>query len=393
MARKLPVKRLIPIMLILAIIGLIVITQWAGSVVNTMKQDVVSHAEKELRVPQYDSIVLTPLWIEHIQEQGFDKPVVGMFGASTVFGTTVKEAQNTPSGILQVHLKDKQVLNLGLSGGRLVETYAILASVIDKVDFVLYEINYGILPATDNDAAVAVYPTLMSKLNQNIPRAWLDGFSRKDKESVPSSVHNAVSTGVLNHWTLYHDRDALSYRFFKTRSTTEKMRREIQKARDAKQGVKETYIPPFRAFEKLKEDQQKNVVKHYKSLYTWEQPFDPNNSFGLFMMEKTLDLLEKHKKQAVFYTAPLDKQMIAEHNMLEWQDYHKVMGAYQTLIESRSYPFIEFNDEENNLIPHEYYHDASHLIDDGSTIFGEILYERLKTYGITDTQQGTRKQP
>lgn len=386
MASKIPIKKLIPIMVILAVIGLVGVTLWADHVVDKMKHDVVEHAEKELRVPQYDSIVLTPLWIEHLQEQTFDKPVIGMFGASTVYGTTVKDAWNTPAGILQVHLTDKRVLNLGLSGARLPETYAILSSIIDKVDYVLYEINYGILPITDTDPSVSVYPALMSKLGQNIPRQWLDGFTQKDKESVPSSVHNAVTTGILNHWTLYHDRDVINYRYFKTRTTTEKLRREVKKVRDAKQGIVSTYIPPYRAFDKLKEDQQADIVEHYTSLYAWEQPFDKNNSFGLFIMEKTLDLIDEHQKKAVFYTAPLDKHVVNEHEMINWDEYNKVMGAYQELIESRHYPFIEFNTEETNLIPHEYYHDPSHLIDEGSTLFGEILYERLRTLGITDTQ-------
>lgn len=386
MARKLPIKRLIIFMVILAGIGLAFVTRWADTVVEKMREDVVIHAEKELRVPQYDSIVLTPLWIEYLQEQNFDEPVIGMFGASTVYGTTVKDAWNTPAGILQVHLNDQRVLNLGLSGARLPETYAILSSVIDKVDYVLYELNYGIIPITDNNPEVSVYPTLMSKLDQNIPRQWLNDFTQKDKDSVPSSVHNAVTTGILNHWTLYHDRDVINYRFFKTRTTTEKIRREIKKVRDAKQGIVSTYIPPYRPFDKLKPEQQEEIIEHYTSLYTWEQPFDKDNSFGLFMIEKTLDLLDEHKKKAVFYTGPLDKQMINENNMLDWNEYYTVMGAYQELIESRNYSFIEFNTDDTNLIPHEYYHDASHLIDDGSIIFGEILYERLSALGITNTK-------
>lgn len=386
MASKLPIKRLLILMVILAIVGLAIVTRWADTMVEDVRQEVVEHAEKELRVPLYDSIVYTPIWLEYLQEQNFDTPVIGMFGASTVYGTTVKDAWNTPAGIIQVHLEDKRILNLGLSGARLAETYAILSSIIDKIDYVVYEINYGILPVTDNDPSVSIYPTLMSKLDQNIPRQWLNEFKHKDKESVPSKIHDTLTTGLLNHWTLYHDRDVINYRFFKTRTTTEYLRREVKKVRDAKQGIAATYIPPYRSFDKLKEHQQEEIVKHFTSLYAWDEPFDQSKSFGLFLMEKTLDLLDEHKKKAVFYSAPLDKQMIDEHHMLDWNDYHIVMGAYQELIESRNYPFIEFNKDESNLIPHEYYHDASHLIDDGSTIFGEILYERLRAYGITDTQ-------
>lgn len=387
MMRKLPIKKLIVFMVLLAVMGLIGVTMWADTVVEKVQQDVAAHAEKNLRVPAFDSIVYTPIWIEYLKKQPDNgKPDIGMFGSSTVFGTTVKDGWNTPSGILQVHLNDKRVLNLGLSGGRLVETYAIIASMVDEIDYVIYEINYGILSVTDNDPGVTVYPALLSKLDQNIPRGWLDGFSRKDKQSVPSSIHDSMTTGVLNNWTLYHDRDVLSYHFFKTRTSTEKIRREIQKTRDQKKGIKPTYTPLFSPYDKLKTHQQEGIVKHFTALYKWDKPFDKNNSFGLFMMGKTLDLLDKHNKKALFFTAPLDTQLIAEHEMLNWSDYDTVMGAYQELIESRGYPFIEFNKEKTNLIPHKYYHDPSHLIDKGSNMFGEILYERLKTFGITNTQ-------
>lgn len=385
MLKKLPLKKLIIYMVLLAIAGLIGITVWAERIVDKVQEDVVSHAEENLRVPAFDAIVYTPLWVEYLKEQPkSDKPTIGMFGSSTVFGTTVKDGWNTPSGILQQHLHDKRVLNLGLSGGRLVETYAMIASMIDEVDVVVYEINYGILPITDNNPDVTVYPTILSKLDQNIPKDWVDGFSRKNKNSVPSAVHDLITTDLLNEWTLYHDRDVISYHFLKTRSSTEKIRREIQKIRDKKQGIEPTYTPLFSPYDKLKEHQQEAIVKHFTALYKWEQPFDKDNSFGLFMMEKTLDLLDQHKKKAIFFTAPLDKEFITEHDMLNWNDYNTVMGSYQDLIESRGYPFIEFNREESSLIPHKYYHDPSHLIDKGSKMFGEILYERLKTLGITE---------
>lgn len=385
MTNKLPMKKLIVFMVLLAIIGLIGVTLWADTIVEKVRKDIASHAEKELRVPAFDSIVYTPIWIEYLKEQPDNAtPVIGMFGSSTVFGTTVKDGWNTTTGTLQVHLNDKRVLNLGLSGGRLTETYAILSSMVDEIDYVIYEINYGVLAVTDNEPGVTVYPTILSKLDQNIPKNWLNDFSRKDKESVPSKIHNSVTTDVLNNWTLYHDRDVLSYHFFQTRTSTEKIRREIQNKQDKKKGIEPTFTPLFRSYDKLKAEQQEDIVKHFTSLYKWDQPFDKNNSFGLFMMGKTLDLLDDHKKKALFFTAPLNNQLITEREMLNWTEYNTVMGAYQELIESRGYPFIEFNKEESNLIPHEYYHDPSHLIDKGSKMFGEILYERLKTFGITN---------
>lgn len=378
-------NKTVSVMLIsFALVGLLGLGNGADQVVEQMRQEVVTHAKKELRVPTYDSIVYTPLWVEYLKEQPNDgKKVIGMFGPSTVFGTTVKKGENTSAGVLQVHLKDSRVVNLGIAGGRFTETYALLASMIDNVDYVVYEINYGIAVVSDNEPNVIVYPSLVEKLDQNIPRSWLDDFPDKNRQSLPSDIHNWVTSHFLNKWTLYHDRDAISYRLFKTRTPMEKIRREIKKKEDEKKGIKESYTPMYTAYDKLKDAQKEGIDKHYKELYRWNKPFDKDNSFGLFMIEKTLDLLQEHDKKAVFYSAPLDKEHIAKKKLFNWNEYTKVMGAYQKLIESKGYPYIEFNKDKNNTIPHEYYRDPAHLIDKGNKMFGEILYKRLKEYGIT----------
>lgn len=366
------------------LVGLLGLSYRAEQVVEHMRQEVVTYATKELRVPTYDSIVYTPLWVEYLKEQSNDgQQVIGMFGPSTVFGTTVREGENTSAGVLQVHLKDSRVLNLGLAGGRFTETYALLASMIDNVDYVVYEINYGIAVVADNEPNVVVYPSLVEKLDQTIPRSWLDAFPDKNRQSLPSDTHNWVTSHVLNQWTLYHDRDAISYWLFKTRTPMEKISREIQKKENKKKGIKESYTPMYTAYDKMKVAQKEGIDNHYKELYRWNKPFDKDNSFGLFIIEKTLDLLQEHDKKAVFYSAPLDKEHIAKKKLFNWNDYNTVMGAYQKLIESRGYPYIEFNKDKDNTIPHEYYRDPSHLIDKGNHMFGEILYGRLKEYGIT----------
>ncbi|GAC42144.1 hypothetical protein [Paenibacillus popilliae] len=344
----------------------------------------MAYATKELRVPTYDSIVYTPLWVEYLKEQSNDgKQVIGMFGPSTVFGTTVKKGENTSAGVLQVHLKDSRVLNLGLAGGRFTETYALLASMIDNVDYVVYEINYGIAVVADNEPNVVVYPSLVEKLDQNIPRSWLDAFPDKNRQSLPSHTHNWVASHVLNQWTLYHDRDAISYWLFETRTPMEKISREIQKKENEKKRIKESYTPMYTAYDKMNDAQQEGIDNHYKELYHWNKPYDKDNSFGLFIIEKTLDLLQEHNKKAVFYSAPLDKEHITKKKLFNWNDYNTVMDAYQKLIESRGYPYIDFNKDKDNTIPHEYYRDPAHLIDKGNHMFGEILYGRLKEYGIT----------
>lgn len=370
-------------MISFALIGLLGLSIRANQAVEEMRQEVVTYAEKELRVPTYDAIVYTPLWVEYLKKHLDDGTrVIGMFGPSTLFGTTVRKGENTSAGVLQAHLKDSRVINLGISGGRFTETYALLASMIDKVDYVVFEINYGIVVVSDNEPYVVVYPTLVEKLGQPIPRSWLADFPDKNRESLPSNAHNWVTSRLLNQWTLYHDRDAISYRLFKTRTPMEKIRQEVQKNENERKGIEESYTPMYTAYDNMNDAQQEGIDQHYEELYRWNKPFDPDHSFGLFMIEQTLDLLEEHQKQAVFYSAPLDKEHIADKKLFHWSEYTEAMGAYQKLVESRGYPFIEFNQEPINTIPHEYYRDPAHLIDQGSHRFGEILYTRMNNYGI-----------
>gem|GEM_PF-1957806 len=377
-------KTVFVMMISFTLIGLLGLSIRANQVVEQMRQEVVTYAEKELRVPTYDAIVYTPLWVEYLKKHLDDRTkVIGMFGPSTLFGTTVRKGENTSAGVLQAHLKDSRVINLGISGGRFTETYALLASMIDKVDYVVFEINYGIVVVSDNEPNVVVYPSLVEKLGQPIPRSWLADFPDKNRESLPSNAHNWVTSHLLNQWTLYHDRDAISYRLFKTRTPMEKIRQEVQKNENERRGIEESYTPMYTAYDNMNETQQEGIDRHYEELYRWNKPFDPEHSFGLFMIEQTLDLLEEHQKQAVFYSAPLDKEHIADKKLFHWSEYTEAMGAYQKLVESKGYPFIEFNQEANNTIPHEYYRDPAHLIDQGSHRFGEILYTRMKNYGIT----------
>ncbi|GIP58375.1 DUF1574 domain-containing protein [Paenibacillus woosongensis] len=378
-------KTVTVMMVSLAIAGLIGISDGASPIVDHMKEDVVTHAKKELRVPAYDSIVYTPLWIEYLNEQPDNgKQTVGIFGPSTVYGTTVMKGANTSAGVMQVHLKDKQVLNFGLTGGRFTETYAVLASIIDKIDYVVYEINYGIAVVSDNESNVTVYPSLITKLDQNIPRSWLNDFPDKNRQSLPSDIHNWATSHFLSNWTLYHDRDVISYKLFKTRTPMEKIRREIKSELDKKNGVTPSYAPMYTAFDKMQDKHKEEIEEHFKKLYTWNKPFNKDDSFGLFMIEKTLDLLQEHNKKAVFYSAPLDKEHLTKKKLLNWDDYNKVMGAYQELIESRGYFYIEFNKGKDNTIPHKFYRDPSHMLDEGNKMFGEILYKKLTQYGITN---------
>ncbi|MGW8822878.1 hypothetical protein ACWGNU_12235 [Paenibacillus lautus] len=383
--RKLVLNKTVSVMLIsFALVGLLGLSIEADQVVDQMRQEVVTHAEKELRVPTYDAIVFTPLWVEYLKEHPDDgTKVIGMFGPSTVFGTTVQKGENTSAGVLQAHLKDSRVINLGISGGRFTETYSLLASMIDEIDFVVYEINYGIVVVSDNDPNVVVYPSLVEKLGQPIPRSWLVDFPDKNRESLPSNANNWVTSHFLNKWALYHDRDAISYRLFRTRTPMEKIRQEVHKNENERKGIEESYTPMYTAYDKMNDAQQEGIDKHYAELYRWSKPFNQDHSFGLFMIEKTLELLQEHHKKAVFYSAPLDKEHIANKKLFNWSEYTEAMGAYQKLVESRGYPYIEFNQEENNTIPHEYYRDSAHLIDKGNNMFGEILYMRMKDNGIT----------
>src|SRR5690606_35889570 len=120
-----------------------------------------------------------------------------------------------------------------------------------------------------------------------------------------------------------HDRDVISYKLFKTRTPMEKIRREIKKEQDKKNGVTPSYAPMYTAYEKMQDKHKEEINNHFKQLYVWNKPFDKDSSFGLFMIGKTLDLLQEHNKKAVFYSAPLDKEHINKKKLLNWEDYNK----------------------------------------------------------------------
>ncbi|REK55372.1 MAG: hypothetical protein C6W55_09915 [Thermobacillus sp.] len=361
--------------LVLALLVLMVLDRAADSTVQDMKAQVAAYAEKELRVPPYDAVVYTPLWIEHLREQPKERPTVAFFGTSTVYGTTVIKGVNTTAGVLQAHRPDVRVLNLGLSGARFTETYAIVSSMIDQFDVAIYEINYGMTVVMENEEEPVVYPALIGKLG-GIPRDWVSRFPHKHADALPSGVHRWVADHALNRWTLYRDRDALSYALWKTRTPKEKIRRELSKRDEVRTGNKRPADPLYKPYDQMTDDSKRRIDEGFRNLYTWKRPFDEESSFGLFMIGKTLDLLRAHGKKAVFYTAPLDRQLIDNRKLIRWEEYRRVMNAYRELVESYGYPFIEFN-SGGNIVPHRYYRDPTHLTDEGNRLFGETLIKHI----------------
>lgn len=186
-----------------------------------------------------------------------------------------------------------------------------------------------------------------------------------------------MAENVLSHWTLYRDRDALSYHYFKTRTPKEKIRREFVKWQETQTGKKAPVDSLYVPYDRMSDEGKRRIDEGFRELYVWRKPFNQKRSFGLFMMERTLDLLQAHVKKAVFYTAPLDYDLIANRKLFDWDDYGKVMGEYRKLVESRGFQFVEFN-EGKNVVPHKYYRDPTHLTDEGSRKFGEILYDRIR---------------
>ncbi|MFD0715977.1 hypothetical protein [Paenibacillus sp. GCM10027626] len=345
--------------------------------VDEIRDDVKQYTEGELRVPPSDSIIYTPLYIDILKEQRKDKPRIGLFGPSTVYGTTVKKGENTTAGVLQAEQPAYKVANLGLTGARFTETYAILSDVIDSIDYVVYEINYGIAVISDQESEVTVYPQLVAKLGHPGFDEWTAAFPEKQNEQARSQFQQDVEQHVLNEWPLYRDRDLLSFDHLKTRTTKERLRRIYQKWADG-QGSESGMQPELTtAYVAMTKEQQAAVNDHFKELYAWKRPFDPKHSFGLYAMEQTLKLLKQHGKKVLFYTAPLDRELIDREQLLDWQEYSTVMAAYRQLIESYNYALVDFN-QDGLTISHQYYHDPSHLLDEGSKQFGQILARKIR---------------
>jgi len=361
----------------LVIAGLTVLTFIFQKNIDEVKREVLDYAQKELRVPLADSVVYMPFYTEYLRKHPADKPRIGLFGPSTVYGTTVMKSSKTTSGIIQMEQPEFEVANLGLTGARFTETYAILADVVDAIDYVVYEINYGIVVISDNEKDSVVYPQLVEKLGQFDFGEWSQSFPGKESSGFSTGLHKWVKQRVLNEWELYRNRDVLTYKNLKTRTSKEGARRLYQEWMGAGSTFDDEKVPPpslTTPYERMSQEQQHAINDHFGQLYKWQEPFDPSHSFGLFMMEQTLKLLKSHGKQVFFYTAPMDKQLINQEKLVDWQQYDQVMDAYRSLIELYQYSFVDFNQEDSGVqLDHSYYHDPSHLLDAGSKQFGELL--------------------
>ncbi len=378
-SRWIPTRPFIFLIIFLVIAGLTLITIKFDAYTNEVRQHVIEHANKENRVPPWDAVVYTPLYLEYLQKNKPDKPMLGLFGPSTVYGTTVRKGSNTTAGVIQEQHPEYQVMNLGLTGARFTETYAILAAAIEQVDYIVFELNYGIVVLSDKEPDVNVYPQLINKLETDLSRQWLDEFPEKNKDSFPSMPHRWFQQKVLNKWSLYKHRDVITYKNFKTRTPQERLRKLTEEWNSKLKAGKEPGPSLMAAYVSMTPNQQKSINEHFKDLYNWEQPFDPDHSFGMFMIEQVLKLLKEHNKPALFYTAPLDRELIDQEQLLDWEQYNQVMETYKAMIESYQFSFVDFN-KEGHPMPHTEYHDPSHLLDDGSHQFGQLLLQKVNDY-------------
>jgi hypothetical protein len=375
----------IAFILALIVAGLALVTYLVQPTIDKKREEVLQYAEKENRVPPWDAVVNTPFLIEHIQQHPPEQPMIGLFGPSTVFGTTVGKGSHTTAGVLQEQEPNYEVVNLGLTGARFTETYAILASVIDQVDYVIYEVNYGMVVVSDNEPDIVVYPQMLGKLNCGCLNGWLADFPEKNGGSLPSQTHQWLQRNALNYWSLYKYRDVLSYDLGKTRTPKEKLRRllETEFAAQSSEGSESAVPAPSLStpYVKMTAGQQQLINEHFRDLYEWHQPFDEEHSFGLLAIEKTLDLLKEHGKPALIYTAPLDRKMIDQGGLLDWEEYDRIMDSYRKLVEGYGYPFVDYNSADAGL-DHEYYHnqyhDPSHLLNEGSYQFGQVLAQTVQ---------------
>ncbi len=380
----------IVMILLLIMGGLAAVTYMLQPKIDAKREEVLEYAARENRVPPWDAVVNTPFLIEQIRQQPPEKPMIGLFGPSTVFGTTVGKGSHTTAGVLQASEPDYEVVNLGLTGARLTETYAILASVIDQVDYVVYELNYGMVAVSDNEPDIVVYPQMLGKLGCGCLGGWLDDFPEKN-EGLPSYTHQWVQRNVLNKWSLYKYRDVISYDLGKTRTPKEKLRRLLDAEFATSDSESAEPAPSLSTpYIKMTKGQQELINGHFRDLYAWGQPFDSKHSFGLFAMEQTLELLKRSGKKALIYTAPLDRIMIDQAELLDWTEYDRIMESYRELVESYGYPFIDYNASDTEL-DHEYYHtqyhDPSHLLNEGSYRFGQELTQAVREQLLT--QGGT----
>ena len=304
-------------------------------------------------------------------------PIVVFLGASPTYGHRTKDAANTYPYAFQASADasgwPSRTFNLASNGQFLADEYVIGKRLADDADVVFVQLTYHTFNPKARAGVAIRYPELPKLLGVrlNTPEATLLGV----KPSATDAAVSRADAAVGRYWLLWRERDALNQRLFGgkpqsllTRSAASPASRLSPVAEPADDG--------FTSFESLDPGRQMIVISRYAENASFE--IEPIGSEVRFLRALAGELAAKHKK-AVFFVAPLNRQLIEEYELIDPEQYASNVAVLRGVAERDGFPFLDYN-VGPDVLGSELFADISHTTDEGGKRVGALLWRDSAAY-------------
>ncbi len=302
-------------------------------------------------------------------------------GASPTWGYRIRDPRHTyPYSYASAAASagvEIEAANLAANGQLLGDQYLLAKALVRRGDVVFVQLTYHMFDPTYERGRQVRYPEIAS-----LPGVGVSASEAKllgVPEQAAPAAGSAVSRVLFDRWAAYRERSAIASRLFggvpEQRLRDAWVRRTGGKVEPEARAV----MPEdeFASFDSLDPEKQMIVIADYAD----------NSAFDVRATEpqmRTLrllaQLLRDRGAKAVFYIAPLNRDIIDYYALIEREQYLANTKRISAVVRGAGFPFVDYNAAETPLFPAEYFADIDHTTDAGGRAVGERLWRDTAAY-------------
>ena len=334
--------------------------------------------EHDYRLPRTLPTSSLPAFAASVHDASLSRkggPVIAFVGASPTWGYRIKDPANTyPASFQRAGAAagwPNRTYNFASSGQFLGDEYLIAKGISSDADVVFVQLTYHTFNPEARNGAPVRYREIPLLLHLDVTPAEARLLGTTPTVSAKASSRADALLG--RYWLLWRERDALDRQLFGAKPQNLLGRRPAENTSlTALPAGDEAGDARFVAFDKLDPMQRMIVVSQYSENSSFS--VDPADSEVRFLRELAALLAARHKK-AVFFVAPLNRQLIGDYELIDPKQYAANVAVLRAAVASSGadFPFIDYNTGPTKL-PGSYFADVSHTTDAGGRAVGALLY-------------------
>lgn len=305
-------------------------------------------------------------------------PVVAFVGSSPTWGHRIKDPANAyPAAFGAAGGAagwPNRTYNFASNGQFLADEYFVAKAVSADADAVFVQLTYHTFDSRARDGAPLRYPEIPQLLRLDVTpdEAGLLGI----EQSAAAKVTSRADALLGRYWLLWRERDALDRRLFGGRPQDLLGGRTAEESRLTSLPVDDDDGAEFASFEELDDVKRMVVIARYSENSSFR--IDPADSEVRFLRE-LVALLAARNKKAVFFMAPLNRQLIKDYELIDPEQYAENVGLLRDIVTTAGFPFLDYNSGPVEL-PGTLFADVSHATDEGGKAVGMLLYRDTWRY-------------